>query len=454
METIKVSRWVRPKRFGRLVACFLFSAACLVTGTTFALLTDTGEHLPPTTGTFHYNTFTPSLPGVPGIGGTYVDPVFGSVVRRLTNIGASVNQDFNYTFHYLNADGTLSFNHTTVDIDILSTANGSVVYSAQPDGSDRNEARWDMLDPDKYYFLSGASLMRRNLALQSNTTMKTFPATLQTQGGSVNFQSADGRYFVVKYNNTHHVWDSQTDTIYSGNIPTPDSAGFVGITPSGKYVWGGNYLGSPDGDIFYSFAINHGTQSVNTTGAQTWRLCGAHSAVVSASDGNDYLVTFNCNDESAAYAITIGPDRAGLTKDQMKAAGTKLMDLDFSDGGHASGVSVGANRDWVFIGIESVDDNYNVTPTAGNWRPFKQEIVAANVRTGELRRLAHHRSRGLPGNYQEQPKVSTSPTGNIVLWSSNMNDSSPAGYADLYVIQSPLGPGSGQIPAPTSLRFK
>jgi hypothetical protein len=38
-----------------------------------------------------------------------------------------------------------------------------------------------------------------------------------------------------------------------------------------------------------------------------------------------------------------------------------------------------------------------------------------------------------------------------VLFNSNFNISLPAGYADLYAIQSPLGPS---FSAPQNLRFK
>ena len=54
-----------------------------------AFLTDTASHPPPTTGgQAYYNTygsFGPDQPGFPGKGQSYVDPVFGSTVNRLTN---------------------------------------------------------------------------------------------------------------------------------------------------------------------------------------------------------------------------------------------------------------------------------------------------------------------------------------------------------------------------------
>src|SRR6266853_6997342 len=83
MKMTKLSQWVTQHRFSRGIAWFLFSAI-LLTGTTYAYLTDIGIHVPPTTGPYDYNAFAPAVPGFPVVGGTYADPVFGSVVRRLS----------------------------------------------------------------------------------------------------------------------------------------------------------------------------------------------------------------------------------------------------------------------------------------------------------------------------------------------------------------------------------
>jgi len=106
----------------------------------------------------------------------------------------------------------------------------------------------------------------------------------------------------------------------------------------------------------------------------------------------------------------------------------------------------------VFIGPESGTDTFN-SSTAG-WTAYKQEILAVNVVTLEVRRLAHHRSRSVDANYYNQPRVSTSWDGSVVMWTSNFNDNSPAGYSDMYAIQSPLGPlvPPVGIPAPQNLR--
>jgi hypothetical protein len=96
----------------------------------------------------------------------------------------------------------------------------------------------------------------------------------------------------------------------------------------------------------------------------------------------------------------------------------------------------------VFISLEATDDPF--TDGVSGWRPYKQEIVMANVLTGELRRLAHHRSRGLGGSYFYQPRVSVSWDGARVAWASNFGYEGPD-YADIYAIEV----GQAASPLPT-----
>jgi hypothetical protein len=50
-----------------------------------AYLTDAVTHAPPTAGALAVGVFTPDRAGFPGVGQTFVDPVFGTTIRRLTN---------------------------------------------------------------------------------------------------------------------------------------------------------------------------------------------------------------------------------------------------------------------------------------------------------------------------------------------------------------------------------
>jgi hypothetical protein len=80
-------------------------------------------------------------------------------------------------------------------------------------------------------------------------------------------------------------------------------------------------------------------------------------------------------------------------------------------------------------------------------RPYMQEIVMANVVTGEVRRLAHHRSRSVEAYYRAQPRLSVSWDGSRVMWASNFGAdthfgdyASGEGYSDIYALDVPALP--------------
>jgi hypothetical protein len=170
---------------------------------------------------------------------------------------------------------------------------------------------------------------------------------------------------------------------------------------------------------------------------------------VSASDGKNYFVTFECNDVGAVYRVDITKNQAGRSAAQQRADNRMLIPVTWDDSGHFCAVSKGPFANWAFASIEA-NDPFN-SSTSG-WYPYKQEILAINVVTLEVRRLAHHRSRGLNVDYSNQPRVSCAWDGSVVMWASNFNVSSPTGYADLYAIQNPLGTPAASLSAPTNLR--
>lgn len=423
---------------------WLLVAAMLMGGPAYAFLTDNAVHAPPSSGTFAYNTFKPGASGFPGLGGTYVDPVFGSTIKRLSADTGRTNNDDIYAKHQANSNGTLAFHRVSAGVNIINVNSGSIVYSSQPQGINGAEMHWDANDPDKYYYFSGSNLVRRNLAAQTNTTIKAFPSSLQSNGGSLNIQSRTGRYFTVRYGGTNKVWDSQLDIIYSGSVTPSDSTGWVSITPDGNYLVNA-------GSGIYSQAIDHTTRTISSTKVMFWSLCGDHGVLISATNGKNYFITFNCNNDPSVYRVDITLNQSGRSPVQQAAANQKLIQTVWDDAGHFSAVSKGVYADWVFVSPESVIDTYN-SSTSG-WTAHKQEIIAINVMTLAVRRLAHHRSRSINSNYYNMPRVSTSWDGSVVMWTSNFNTNSPTGYSDMYVIQSPLGAiPPGPLPAPQNLQ--
>jgi hypothetical protein len=408
-------------------------------------ITDDASYPPPTSGAYAYystyGTFGPTNSGFPGVGDSYVDPVFGSTIRRLTNdVGRASNSE-NYAKNgYFNADGTLVHHRGPDKRQFIDTRTGQVVRSGVPGTGDGSFAPDD---PDTwYYFAEGsANLMKYSVKGGTSSTVKTFPGALEDLGRSVDFIDRTGRYFVLKISGAIRVWDKQTDTLFSGSIPGSykGSGGWVGISPDGKYV-----VTTRDPKEKWSFAVDLAGQRVETSGTLFWTLCGDHGDLISASNGKTYMVTYNCASSPSLYAVDVTlPQTAGNVSKQT-SENKKLVQLSsWTDtNGHFSAASKGALQDWAFADIESHDDTFSAT--VSSWRPYKQEIFMMNVVTGEVRRLAHHRSRNIGSSYYYQPRISVSWDGGLVGFISNMGYSA-SGYSDLYVVEVP---GADQAPAP------
>ena len=408
-----------------------------------SFLPDDGSiQVPPTAGPLGYNTFIPGSAGFPAVGGTYTDPIFGGTVRRLTDTVGQPNQEDIYAHHWANANGSLAFSRQLdlagLSFKIINTTTGAEVYTNQPLGSSQFDIAWDAIDPNRYYYYEGTNLTCRNLAEQRNV-VKTFPSPLERNGGSLNTQDRSGRYFTVRYGGSNKVWDSQTDTIYSGSVtPLNPGGGWVAITPDG------NYLVTAAGPLgeHHSYAIDHVKHSISLNPVNFWTACQTdHGALVSATDGNSYFITFDCNNSAGIYRVDITLDQTGKTEPEQIVANQLLLPTVSSpvntNQGHLSAVSKGPNQDWVFFDSETLGgDPFALATTSFvpflPWQPYEQEIVAMNVTTLEVRRYAHHRSRGIDSDYHAQPRISCSWDGSIILWTSNYNTSSPTGYADMY----------------------
>jgi len=402
--------------------------AAVVTPAT-AYVTDAASHPPPTSGAYAYystyGSFGPDRPGFPGAGQTYVDPVFGSTVRRLTNqMGQPSRSDIYGKNGFWNADGTLMFHNDGNAKTIINTTTGALVRSEVPGNFDGSFAPDDA---DTWYYFSGASLQKYSVATGTSSVVKTFAATLGALGGSVDWVDRTGRYMVLNIGGQARVWDKQDDVLYAGAVPGDAGDGWVGISPDAKYVVAAI-------DDKRSYAINHSTRTVNTTGVMFWSLCGGHGDLLSATNGKTYFVTFECYEEAAVYAVDVSLAQTATDagRSQQRATNRKLMDTEWTDDGHIAAAARGLFQDWVFISLEATDDPF--TGGVSGWRPYKQEILMANVLTGELRRLAHHRSRGLEASYFYQPRVSVSWDGTRVAWASNFGYDSPD-YADIYAIE-------------------
>ena len=144
---------IRSRSITLLIAVFLAVSAHALFASAVAAqgLTDGLNHPPTTGGAFPFSppgSWLPGSPGFPAAGTTYVDPVFGATVRRLTNeFPAPNNSDIYAKNGWWNANGTRFFERTQTDFLILDSATGAVVRSGVPGGSVAFDASFDPDEP-------------------------------------------------------------------------------------------------------------------------------------------------------------------------------------------------------------------------------------------------------------------------------------------------------------------
>jgi hypothetical protein len=399
------------------------------------LLNDGLSHPPPFEGAFGFNSFVP--PNV--VGQTYVDPAFGSTVRRLTT---NHQPDDIYARNmFWNADGT-KYVHTN---QIVDTATGLVTHNV-PIGSVSADSGFDPIDPNVYYYFDQNTIHRVVLSTTSaaiaDSVFFEAPSEIRPLGGTVNWMDASGRYCVVRYGAGEpsiYLYDrlNMAAGPYTGALDgtsTVNEGGYVGLTPSGRFLVGYDDIGPARG---VSWQIDHATRTVLAPN-YFWSLCGDHGSFTSASDGRDYMVVANCQDAPEIWRVDITNNAVGLNASQQKALPNNQRLLawpTWDDEIHFTSAARGPYRDWAFVSTADESDVFGSGTNAGGfvapWRPYKQEIIGMNVITGEVRRIAHHRSRSIGLDYASQPRVSVSWGGEFVGWSTNVNQ---PGVTDVFAV--------------------
>jgi hypothetical protein len=407
-----------------------------------AYLTDASIHTPPTTGCCPYSppgswVGTGTVPSATG--STYVDPTFGATVRRLTNRYPSTGGFDHYVrTGFWNANGIYALigGGGVGGCKVIEAATATVYQETSvpctPSDVSFSPAAGE---PDKIYYFTGTDLRSYDIDTASSVLVKTFPATIQSLGGSTDFIDSSGRYFVVRYGDVHYVWDKQTDTTYSGGVTRSFGGGHTSITNDATFV----VMAADTG--WYSYPITHGTTSV---GAEKlfWTLCGDHGDNVSPSNGGHYIVVFECNDVAAVYRVDMTITQTAGDIPKQRNDNLQLIDLDWDDAGHFSC----NNSDWCWYGNHSTDDTH---ASQGTWRAWKSEILAINVVTSAVRRFTHHRSRWNT-NYFASPRPSASWDGMRAYWASNYGVDTTS-YSDIYTTSLDGCAPTAPVPEPVWL---
>jgi hypothetical protein len=399
----------------------------------FPGLTDGLNHPPPTTGLHAYETFTPAAPHFPGLGESYIDPVFGAEVRRLTDIypgTGSTGSGIIYGVNGLwNADGTAYLSDSPWGVDVIDPATGTTIRANVPYPYTTTDAvSFDPVNPDIYYYTSGTRLRQYNIRTGTTSTVKTFSQTLGGLGQSADWIDRTGRWFALNIGGKIQVWDRQRNVIYSGSAPIGGiPPGWAGISPDG------NYLILSLNPQHYSYKLDHTNKRLGS-GVMFWSACYDHGDVMTASNGKTYFITDACLAERAIYRVdvTLPQSPSNLTK-QLRD-NVRLFTRGPNSGGHFACAAYGTNRDWC---VATTEDPTDQIGNAGTWWPYRQEIVLVHMLSPfEAYRLVHHRARPVT-DYCRSPRVNANWDGTLIAFASNMSapgNGQECGYSDLYVI--------------------
>ena len=320
----------------------------------------------------------------PALGVVVTDPVFGGHIHRITATGTGGTDSQIYAENgWWNADCTMFIqSHSIINPDT-----GAVIRSGIPVGLAAYMIQWSPVDPDVYYYVSGANLMQYKVSTSTSSIVHTFPGTLTHLGGSFDWVDNSGNYFVVGWANNVTVYSKSENIVFSPNIPIADpSALGEEISPDGHYII---YGANTRWDSYYLDLVNH------TIGPAVRfdTISTGHHDTITASDGKTYMISEDVNyGNPNFYAFDV--TRVNPTPQQQITLNRLLLQVTWQDDMHTTCVSRGAHRDWCIIDTE----NYHLNNQSLGNEIYWNEFVFVNALTGEIRRYAHTLSDMCSGN--------------------------------------------------------
>lgn len=391
----------------------------------------------------NYNTFQP-----PGVGGTYVDPVFGSTVKRISNALGTPNSDGGGSLTWITGEYPTAspFNSDNSRIILvhqsyfgLYDGTGFYIRDLPLEISASTEPRWSRKDNHTLYYVRGNQFKTYDILSGVMTIAHTFSEYSAISGMGESDISFDGDHFVFA-GDGRYVFVYQISA--GKKYPVFDTGGIefdsVYITPNNNVIisW------------IQSGTVRHTGQELFDTNMNFLRQVGhadGHKDVSLDTNGDEILVWTNSNDPQPI--CNNGIVKIKLADGQQ----TCLASLDWSLAVH---ISAPDNSGFVYVETYAPS---NPTSSSG-WVAYTNELLQIKLDGSQVLRLAHHRSRPFQTNtYTWQPKMSSSRDGSRVVYGSNYDLQAIDGYADQYsdvyliVVGSPstsTPPATSPAPAP------
>jgi hypothetical protein len=358
----------------------------------------------------------------PDRGETYIDPAFGTTIKRISDARAQPNSA---------GDGTLTrITHEYATMAPFNQDNSRLIlahqsYYALHDGSgnylrdlpfEMTEPRWSRHDPNVIYYLRGNQLKQYDAGSGLATTVHTFGEYSTVSGKGESDVCFDGDHFVL-VGDDRDIFVYEVSTATKG--PVLDAEGrtldSVQITPDDNVTmtWVEPGEGRFNGIELHDRSMNFLRQLLPR---------GGHADVMRDTDGEEVLVT--TADPAAACNGTIVKIRLADGEQ------TCLLLLDPSLAIH---ISAPDGSGWVIVSTYAPSDP---GPFQG-WTSYTNEILQVKLDGSTVRRLAQHRSRPF-NDYTWTPRAAVSRDGGRLVYSSNYGLPGilghPAEYADVYSI--------------------
>src|SRR5690349_7932898 len=397
---------------------------------------DSKIHIPP-----DWSSFSPHA-----IGQSYIDPVFGCSVKRLTNGSTEEVLADGAHLAFMNYYSTLSPINATDTLILIYSNNGAwritdmdgkvVVVANRMPGMNNGHPVWDAFQGNVFYYALGSSLYKAILSGNSVKSMelqrfKEYKGIVSPDASDL---SQDGDHIALVGQNANSTMDvfvwSLSKKTKTSTYTTACKLGDT-ITTTQQPGCVHKLLLTADNRLSIQFA---GDGSGQEEGVRLWN----GSELIHLQDAtNHYDTGYDLNGNPIFIAVnnsrtlhTLKNACAGgwgLEIRQQNSLASAACLLDKEPAWHVS-YRGGASQPWAAIsffddrkpGPELFGDDKNVQePSSSNWQLYEDEVLLARVGGEAVYRLAHARSRSAE-DYWSQPHAAISRDGKYVAFTSNM----------------------------------
>ena len=354
---------------------------------------------------------------VPAIRTPFTDPVFGTIVQRVSDYQWSTNPQARHEYSKLmsiSRDKTIGvFYMGSGWNEIRNLSTGALIGTHFSGGGLDTEFHTDANGLFGYY-RSSSSIRRVDLATGADALMMTvkrsdnitnFLCCYTKQEGRASF---DGRWWAC--------WGIYTSAFTTRDLVVIDRSNWTVHARQEP-------MATPYGDsLSVSPLGNYVVVAAGGTG-QYWRVHGrsdlvfqrnlcvdaTHADLALGTDGDEYLVYYAVS--SAQWQTELGQTGPGITVANLRT-GAKSMVWKYPGymSSHISGMVSKEHPGWVLV--STYGTNFGNYPCFG-------ECFFFNFHTGDVRRVAHHHREN--GGYWGEPQALASWAGDAVLVASNWN---------------------------------